>query len=400
MEDAAHLIARQYEAWAYPPPFADIAAKLETGYVQMGDPALYSPALWPEGRPRDALRILVAGCGTVQAAVLAYTNPGCKVFGVDVSEASLAHERFLQDRHGLSNLALYKGDLRDAHQIGRDFDVVFATGVLHHLADPDRGLRALSAVLAPEGVLIGMVYASGRRTGVYMVQDMLRRLGVTPDAEGVALTRRLLADLPPGHFVHRYIEAAGELTHDAALVDTFLNPQDRAYTVPQTLDLLERNSLAFQGWAEPAWYWPEAAIAPGTAIAEGLAALPDRQQWAVVEMATLAVATHVFIARPAGLHSGAYKLDFADSEALRFVPHRAPGIVRKGPFHYTRGVLEFQLGPAEQALFESADGRRSLVELLTHPALAKMTDRNAFGRAAMAHLWKMGHLMISRQPRR
>jgi hypothetical protein len=48
-EDVSGLIAHRCEAWAYPPLFPDIAAKLDTGCVQTGDPALDSLALWPEG---------------------------------------------------------------------------------------------------------------------------------------------------------------------------------------------------------------------------------------------------------------------------------------------------------------------------------------------------------------
>lgn len=396
MEDASGLIARQYEAWAYPPPFPDIKEKLDTGYVQMGDPALYSVALWPDGRPRERLRILVAGCGTVQAAVLAYTNRNCEVTGVDLSEASLAHERFLQDRHGLTNLRLYRGDLRDVAKIGTDFDFVISTGVLHHMSDPGAGLRELRSVLAPTGVFVGMVYAATRRTGVYMMQDALKRMGVTADAAGVAFTREVLASLPPGHFVQRYLEVADELQHDAALVDTFLNPQDRAYTVPQLLDFIESNGLAFQHWIEPSWYYPEGAFAPGTALTDRLMQLPMREQWAAVEMLTAGIATHVFIARPDTLDASTYRIDFDSEEAMGYVPLTAPGIQRTGPSHYQRGSMPMQLGPAEQALFENANGRRTLAELLTHSQLARLQDQEPFGRAVIAHLWKLGHLMVSK----
>lgn len=398
MEDVSGLIARQYEAWAYPPPFRDIKAMLETGYVQMGDPALYSAALWPEGRPRDKLRILVAGCGTVQAAVLAYTNRQCEVTGIDLSEASLAHERFLQDRHSLTNLRLYRGDLRDARKLGREFDLILSTGVLHHMSDPGEGLRALADVLAPDGVFVGMVYAATRRTGVYMIQDALRRMGVKQDEAGVAFTRHVLSALPEGHFVNRYIEAAGELQHDAALVDTFLNPQDRAYTVPQLFDFIGNSGLAFQHWVEPSWYYPEGAFAPDSPLGQRLSQLSARDQWATVEMLTAHIATHVFIARPTTLDPSAYQLDFNSDEALGYAPVIAPGIQRTGPSQYERQPLQFQLGPAEEALFTRADGRRTLGELLEHPQLSRLHDRDDFGRLVMSHLWKLGHLMVSKRP--
>ena len=66
---------------------------------------------------------MVAGCGTVQAAYTAYMNREDEVVGIDLSEASLAHERFLQERHGLENVRLFKGDLLEVGSVDTRFDV-------------------------------------------------------------------------------------------------------------------------------------------------------------------------------------------------------------------------------------------------------------------------------------
>src|SRR5581483_6062732 len=119
-----------------------------------------------------------------------YMNPEDEVIAFDLSEASLAHERFLQERHGLDNLKLFKGDLLDSGSMGQTFDVIICTGVLHHMADPGAGLSALKSVLAPDGVMVLMVYGQTVRTGIYMLQDSFRRMGIEKNAEGVAEVRR------------------------------------------------------------------------------------------------------------------------------------------------------------------------------------------------------------------
>ena len=53
------------------------------------------------------LDILIAGCGTNQAAVFAFTNPDAKVVAVDISQPSLDHQQYLKDKHGLWNLELH-----------------------------------------------------------------------------------------------------------------------------------------------------------------------------------------------------------------------------------------------------------------------------------------------------
>src|SRR6478672_7012006 len=174
MENVSTLVARQYEAFAYPEPFADLSEEIRKGYYQFGDPSLYGPVLWPRGRPNGRLKILVAGCGTIQAAYAAMMNHDCEVIGIDLSEASLAHERFLQDKHGLANLKLFKGDLLDVGSLGERFDVILCTGVLHHMANPGAGLAALRDVLVPEGVMVLMLYGQTVRIGIYMLQDAFR----------------------------------------------------------------------------------------------------------------------------------------------------------------------------------------------------------------------------------
>src|SRR6476469_9650497 len=277
MEDVSTLVAKQYEAFAYPEPFADLEEAIGAGYYQVGDPSLYGPVLWPCGRPSGPLKILVAGCGTVQAAYVAFNNRGDEVVGIDLSEASLAHERFLQDKHGLSKLRLFKGDLLDVASLGSDFDVIICTGVLHHMANPGAGLGALRGVLAPDGVMVLMVYGATVRTGVYMLQDAFRRMGIAQSPDGVASVRQILGELPSRHYAQDYIRASEELKDDAAIVDTFLHPQDRAYTVPQVLELVDGAGLTLQNWIDNLPYWRNGAWAADSAIAAAVDSLPPRE---------------------------------------------------------------------------------------------------------------------------
>jgi SAM-dependent methyltransferase len=389
MQDVSALVARQYEAFPYPPPSFDLARSIADGGYQVGDPSLWRPLLWPEGGAREARSILVAGCGTTQAAWFAYTNRGAEVVGVDLSEESLAHERFLQDKHGLQNLRLFKGDLRDIGAIGRDFDLIVCTGVLHHMSDPDAGMRALAGAMRADAVLAGMVYGATRRAGVYILQDAFRRLGVRANAEGAGFVRRTLAALPAWHFVQQYVDASTELAHDAALVDTFLHAQDRAYTVPQLLALVEDNGLAFQGWFDNSVYYPDGVTWLSPEIAQRTAALPDREQWAVVEMLCPAISTHYFFARkgaPAAVSPAA-------PDCTSLVAHQRPGLRRDGPGQYRRAGRMFELTAAEAALFKLIDGARTLAQLIAH---ADTSLSEADARALIDRLWKQGHVLLTR----
>jgi SAM-dependent methyltransferase len=395
MEDVSRLVARQYEAFAYPQPFADLKEEIGKGYYQVGDPALYGPVLWPHGRPQRQLNILVAGCGTVQAAYTAYMNRGDEVVGIDLSEASLAHERYLQERHGLSNLKLFKGDLIEVGDLGLQFDVILCTGVLHHMADPHAGVAALRDVLAPGGVMVLMLYGQTVRTGVYMLQDAFRRMHIAQTSQGVAQVRRILGELPKRHYARDYIDAATELNDDAAVVDTFLHPQDRAYTVPQVLELVERAGLSFQNWVDNHLYWRNALWGPDTAIAAAVDVLAPREHWAAVEMLSQLAGTHSFTVRHQGAEIAV--VDFDSGDWRRFVPHHAPGLVRRAAGLFMRSPYELRCTELEQFVLDGADGRRTIAEIIEVPALEEIPteQRDEFARRYFEHLWKLGHVMIA-----
>ena len=396
MEDVSTLVARQYEAFAYPQPFGDIPQFVASGSFFLGEPSLFGPVLWPQGRPPGQLRILIAGCGTTQAAYTAFMNSDDQVVGVDLSEASLAHERLLQDRHGLQNLKLFRGDLLDVGRLGLGFDLIISSGVLHHMADPGAGLSALREVLEPDGVMSLMVYGQTPRVGVYMLQDAFRRMAIPATAEGAAQVRSILTELPSTHSAQYYIKHAPELQDDSALVDTFLHAQDRAYTVPQVLDFVEAAGLEFQNWIDEAQYWRNGLWGSGSSIAKAIDQLPPREHWAAVEMLRQGAATHAFTARHRGAGPAA-SVDFADPAWPRFTPHRSPGLVKIAKGQYQRGLSTLRCSPVEEFILECVDGRRTIEGIFSVPQLSQIPSeqREASGRAFFEHLWKLGHVMIA-----
>ena len=395
MDDVTARVARQYNDYVYPPPVDDLAAAIAAGQIDFCDPSRFGPLFWPEGRPDPAFSILVAGCGAQQAAWLAFTNPSARVTGVDLSDASLGHQRYLREKHGLSNLHLYQGDLREVAKLGQSFDLIVSSGVLHHMADPDEGLAALVDVLAPTGAMALMVYGARGRTGVYMMQDAFRRLGLGQSAQDVEAARRVLAALPADHLVRPYLRKALELQHDTALVDTFLHPQDRAYTVPEVLDWIEGRGLAFQAWSQNQLYYPEVLIDAG--VRPLIRRLPDREQWAVVET-MLCAGNHILVARHAGREQ---PVDLTGEDWLRYRPNFKPGAgveaVRDGGSGVVRlWSVRLDLAAGEMAFARLMDGEATIGAILADAAFTGFAraELEALARAVFDRLWKMGVAMF------
>ncbi|KRR25404.1 hypothetical protein CQ14_10500 [Bradyrhizobium lablabi] len=395
-------VRKQYEAYSYPPPVEDGEKFLKQWGPLTCDPKFAGIQLWPEGRTRQDLRILCAGCGSSQAALIALNNPDCAVVGIDLSETSIAHSKRLGDRHGLANLELRQMSLLDVGELKRSFDLIICTGVLHHLPDPDAGLKALADVLDPSGSMAIMLYGKSGRAGVYLVQDILRRLGAGRNAEGVRTARELLKFFPSNHYL---ISATGklphDLAHDAGIVDMLLHPQDRAYSVPEIMEFVEAAGLAFFGWSDNALYCADRFL--GGEMLERVLALPPAEQWAVVDNLTVLNDRHDFFVRKP--QSTRFLTRFDTDDFLSYVPHVRAGVRLAGDVNsliLTRRALQGEvvtpISRSEALMLEQIDGKRRISDILSHPMFtgSEPEKRTDFARVVCERMWRSGHVLFGR----
>jgi len=365
-EPASAKIAAQYKSWVYPQPVEDLEQFVASGARIRGEPSGLWPKYWPHRRSRQPLDILIAGCGTVQAAYFAYHNRDCRFVGIDLSAESLARQAFLVRKHGLDNLVLLEKNILDVAELGRDFDLIVSTGVLHHMGDPDAGLRALAACLRPEGVLDLMVYGKGLRVGVYMLQEAFRLLGLDQSPQSVEMVKAVIGALPAHHTANTYINSTKDMKFDAGIVDSFLNPVDRAYSVPEIYAFCENNGLAFMGWQEGFRYSLTARFAADHPIQRLAATLDARTEAHVCDLLTQSQGTHSFVAaRPDYVARTRFNIDTADW--TKAIPVRHPSLV--GPtaegnaLAYAREGHRFFTPSEVGRILALIDGQRTLADI-------------------------------------
>ena len=216
----ADVVSRRYERYRYPQPIQDLEVWLANNW-EWFDPSHAHRVLWPDREYQPDLDILIAGCGTNQAAVFAFMNADAKVVAVDISQPSLDHQQYLKDKHGLFNLELHRLPIEELPSLGLDFDLIVSTGVLHYLADPQAGMNAVAGCLRPDGAMGVMLYAKYGRIGIELLQADFRDLGLGQNESSIALVRQALSLLPAGHPVRSYLNVAKDLRSDDVLVHTF-----------------------------------------------------------------------------------------------------------------------------------------------------------------------------------
>ena len=360
----ADIVSRQYERWVYPMPIWDLPGWLQ-GNWQWFDPSHAHRMLWPDRDYWSGMDILVAGCGTNQAAVIAYTNPEARVLGIDVSSTSLAHHRHLAEEYALDNLELLRLPIEDIGTLGRDFDLIMSTGVLHHLADPERGIQALAPCLRPDGVMGLMLYATHGRIGVQIMQSVFDDLALQQDDEGLDMIRDAIDQLGPQHPLMSYLAIAPDLGDDEGLMDTFLPGRERTYTIDECRDLVASAGLAFQDiFLKSTYYPPVASTSP---FMTAVSRLPREQQWSIMQRVTATNACHFFMACREDRPRESYLVEFDYGDPMRFVPSFRKGSHLHGAnIHGPSGNIS--LTPLEAALVEGVDGNRSIREIADRTA--------------------------------
>jgi SAM-dependent methyltransferase len=385
--------AQQFRQWPYPKPVDDLAQWQARVGPQQCDPCFNHAVLWPERPYNPRLNILIAGCGTNEAALQAYNQPEARVVGIDLSATSLEHQQKLKLRHNLTNLELHELDLHDVSRLDEKFDLIVSYGVIQLQAAPAAALQALATALADGGVMLIWLYARYLRHGLYMMQDALRRLAFTQTAADLDLLKQMIDALPPWHPLRLHLALATDLGYDAGLVDSFLPIHDRAFTVPEVLDLARTARLDFQGWFDNLHYYPEAAfMMRQPELYARIKKLPIHEQWAAVEL-LVPPGGHTCLLRKPG-QADAARIDLASPSWDHLVPGRRHNLTSSED----RKILTLRrewhsviLNERNRALFNAVDDRRTIGDIMRHTGIAADEARAFFD-----VMWRCGHMTLAK----
>ena len=364
-----------YERYPYPRPIEDLdyyRRLWQDGAKRRADYHL----CWPAQPYREDRTILIAGCGTSQAAKHAMRWPAARVTGIDFSATSVRSTEDLQRKYNLSNLDVHQLPIERVGELQASFDQIVCTGVLHHLADPDAGLRALRDVLKLDGAMHLMVYAPYGRTGIYMLQEFCRRIGIHAADGEIRDLIVALGVLPAGHPLAHLLRAAPDFRQEAALADALLHPQDRAYSVPQLLDLINGAGLTFERWVKQAPYSHLCGVMAQLPQSSRIAALPPAEQYAAAELFRGTMTSHSVVAYRDDHPGPSQQVSFVGRAWLDYVPIRLPDTLsvqeRLPPGAaavlinraHTYNDIYLPIDAHEKRLFDAIDGERTIGEIV------------------------------------
>jgi SAM-dependent methyltransferase len=388
-----------YDRYPYPPPVDSLEKYRQLWQDRRRRQADFH-LFWPDKPYKENFSILIAGCGTSQAAKHALRWPEAQVIGIDVSATSVRCTEDLKHKYNLANLQVYQLPIDRLNELGKTFDQIVCTGVLHHLADPDAGLTALRGVLKHDGAMHLMVYAPYGRAGIYMLQEFCRRIGIRATDEGIRDLIAALRMLPEGHPLESLLRHAPDFRQETALADALLHPQDRAYSVPQFFDFIQRGRMKFGRWIKQAPYSPSCGVMAHIPHAPEPTKLPLAEQYAIAELFRGTMVRHSAIVYRDDQSPDAPPIDFAGNAWLQYVPvrmseticiqERLPRGAEAVLINQTHSYKDIVMvvNRAEKRLFDAIDGHRTIAEILaTSLPREEKHSEIELGRTFFERLW-------------
>ncbi len=246
-EGVSLQVREQYEENPYPQWVKTVTTgKPEAVDVRMR--TRFPNAPYTERGNTDGVDILVAGCGTGQHPIETTQRfKAASLLAVDLSLTSLCYAHRQTRALGLDAIQYAQADIMNLPSTGWTFDVIEASGVLHHLADPLAGWRALLAMLRPRGIMLLGLYSEIARRDIVATRDFIAQRGYRPTADDIRRCRQELIDCADGTPL-KNVTQLPDFFNVSECRDLLFHVQEHRLSVPEIAAFIAGNNLQFLGF--------------------------------------------------------------------------------------------------------------------------------------------------------
>ena len=171
----------------------------------------------------------------------------------DFSKSSMSIAQARVKMRGSLNIIWIIGWIESISRYGLgNFDFILCTGVLHHLKNPQIGLRLLNDVQFEHGGGNFMVYGKYGRTGVYQLQELMRTINGQSQSmdDELQSANVILEILPEKHWFHHFY-ISDVTMGNIGIYDLLLHKRDVSYSIRELHMWLERGGYNFVEFLRP-----------------------------------------------------------------------------------------------------------------------------------------------------
>jgi len=233
-------------------------------------------------------------------------------------------------------------------------------------------------------------------------------VGVADTDEQINQFANLLMSLPDDHPLAPILGASPDFRTRAGLADALLNPLDRAYTVPELLELISAAGLQFGRWLRQAPYLPQCGRFANSPHADRLSQLSLDDQYTAMELLRGTMLRHSAIAHQGSHRSHHQPIQFDDSQWLEYIPIPTPSSlsIQDNPPPGAAAVLINQehahpdlilpIDNTQQQMYHAADGHRSIAEIINSVSSTSKSSRiQSIAREFFQKLWWFDHIVFN-----
>jgi SAM-dependent methyltransferase len=242
-DDVSVAVRGQYEENPYPRWVHAASASASITLDEHLRAQFPTAAFQPLGSS-SGIDVLLAGCGTGRHPIeVARKYRDARVLAVDLSLSSLCYAKRKTPASLAEKIEYAQADILKLASIERTFDLIEASGVLHHLADPTAGWRVLLGLLRPGGFMHVGLYSELARRDIVAVRAFIREQGYRPTADDIRRCRQDLLNSPLNG-----VAKADDFFSTSECRDLLFHIQERRLTIPQIKSFISENGLKFLGF--------------------------------------------------------------------------------------------------------------------------------------------------------
>jgi SAM-dependent methyltransferase len=244
-------LKEHYNNFIYPKPIEDIEEEfIKQRRYYLDDPTYYWHKLWPEKAfNKKKIEVLIAGCGSHQAAILAKCNPHHNFIGIDLSKNSIKHEEKLILKHNINNLKLICDDFRKV-KFDNKFDLIISTGVIHHLENPESALNYFYKNIKDDGAISIMVYGNKSNFALNEIKKLFQFLKIEQNQEGIKDVQEFFNKFNPSHPASFFAKQFEDINNSSGVIDFFLHKSEKFFCIKEIIKLLSENGLVIKDFAD------------------------------------------------------------------------------------------------------------------------------------------------------